>query len=137
MSASAWVVLAYSAWTLTLLCGIAVLRGALTVSGRRAANSFAVSGEDVSPFSARLCRAHANCCENLPPFAAIVLTAIASGASHLTDPLAPWALAARIAQSTVHLVSTSETAVRIRFGLFAVQISIQSWWIVLLLRRAS
>lgn len=108
MNTSAIALLGYAAWTLLLLGGIAVLRGALTVSGQRAANSFAISGEDVSPFSARLCRAHANCYENLPAFASIVLLAIVSGNAHITDPLALWALAARIGQSTAHLVAQSE-----------------------------
>ncbi len=66
MSSSASALLGYAAWTLALLGGIAVLRSALTLSGRRAANRFAVSGDDVSPFSGRLCRAHANCYESLP-----------------------------------------------------------------------
>jgi len=130
MSASAVALLGYATWTLALLGGIAVLRGALTLSGQRAANSFAVSGEDVSPFSARLCRAHANCYETLPAFAGIVLLAIVSGNAPITDPLALWALVARIGQSTVHLLSTSNRAVRVRFALLFVQFLIQIWWAV-------
>lgn len=134
MNASAFALLGYAAWTLVLLGGIAVLRGRLIVAGQRAPNSFAVFGEDVSPFSARLCRAHANCYENLPAFAAIVLLAIASGNAQITDPLALWALAARIAQSTVHLISTSNRAVQLRFALQFAQFLMQFWWIVQLFR---
>ena len=65
MQSSTLALLGYAAWTLLLLGAIAALRGILVSSGKRAANSFAVTGEDVSPFSARLCRAHANCYENL------------------------------------------------------------------------
>jgi len=136
MSASALALLGYAAWTLLLLCGIAGLRTGLTVSGRRTANSFAVTGEDVSPFSARLCRAHANCVENLPVFGALILVAIASGRADVTDPLAAWALLARVGQSTTHLVSTSERAVGVRFAFFLAQVLIQLWWVVALAAAA-
>ena len=59
MSASAIALVGYAAWMLFLVGIIAVLRGSLTLSGQRAANSFGVDGSDVSPFSNRLCRAHA------------------------------------------------------------------------------
>ena len=100
---------------------------------KRAANAFAVSGEDVSPFSARLCRAHANCYENLPIFASLVLVAVTSGNAAITAPLALWAVAARIGQSTVHLLSTSVVAVQLRFLFFLALWSIQAWLAVRLL----
>jgi len=61
MSISLLALLLYATWTLLLLAGIAALRVAKTLSGERRANQFSPSGEDVSPFSGRLCRAHANC----------------------------------------------------------------------------
>ena len=130
MNNSALALLLYAAWTLLLLGGIAVLRGGLTVSGKRTANSFSVSGDDVSPFSARLCRAHANCYENLPVFGSIVLVAILTGNTHITEQLALWATAARICQSTVHLISTGNLAVQIRFAFLFSQVLIQAWWLV-------
>ena len=136
MSSSALAVLGFAGWTFALLGCIAVLRSSLTLSGQRAANQFAVSGDDVSPFSGRLCRAHANCYESLPVFAAILLVAITSGHTHVTDPLALWALAARVGQSTTHLVSTSNLAVQVRFGFFLAQFLIQAWWVLALLRAA-
>jgi uncharacterized MAPEG superfamily protein len=111
-----------------LLGIIAVLRSSLTLSGQRAANSFAVDGSDVSPFAHRLCRAHANCYESLPAFATLVLVALATGHADVTDPLALWALAARVGQSTVHLVSATSVAVQVRFAFFLVQFLIQAWW---------
>ncbi|HZR80897.1 MAG TPA: MAPEG family protein [Candidatus Binatia bacterium] len=136
MTTSATALLVYAAWTLALVVAIGVLRSTLTLSGRRAANSFAPTGDDVSPFSARLCRAHANCYESLPAFAAIVLVAIVSGHAAITDPLAPWAVAARIGQSTTHIASTSVPAVMLRFTFFLVQVVIQVWWIVRLFELA-
>ena len=137
MSASAIALVGYAAWTLVLLGMIGVLRGSLTLSGQRAANSFGVDGSDVSPFSNRLCRAHANCYENLPVFAALVLVALVTDNAAITNALAPWALAARVGQSITHLVSTSSLAVQARFGLFLAQILIQVWWVVSLLRVCS
>jgi uncharacterized MAPEG superfamily protein len=132
---SAIALLGYSAWTLALLGGIAVLRGSLTASRQRAANSFSVAGDDVSPFSGRLCRAHANCYENLPALAVIVLTAMHTGHASITDPMAPWLLVARIGQSVTHLLSTSVRAVQVRFTFFVVQFVIQVVWIVELAPR--
>lgn len=134
MNPSSLALLGYAAWTLLLLGAIAVLRSSLTLSGRRAANQFAPAGDDVSPFSGRLCRAHANCYESLPAFACLVLLAVTSGQSQVTDPLALWALAARIGQSATHLVSTSSLAVQVRFAFFLAQLLIQLWWVVGLYR---
>lgn len=127
---TALALLGYAAWTLALLCGIAGLRVALTVSRRRAPNKFAPSGDDVSPFSGRLCRAHANCYENLPIFASLALLALITNHAPVTDPLAPLVLAARIAQSVTHLSSTSVRAVQVRFAFFLVQCVIQSIWVL-------
>ena len=136
MSPSLLALLGYAAWTLLLLLGIGALRSSLTLSGARAANSFRPDGSDVSPFSERLCRAHANCYESLPAFAAIVLVAAVSGNGAITDGLAPWALLARVGQSTTHLLSTSPQAVTVRFGFFLVQVVVQVWWVVQLLGAA-
>lgn len=129
MSFSLLALLGYAAWTLLLVGLIAGLRTALTLSGKRAANGFSPTGDDVSPFSNRLCRAHANCCENLPIFGAIIGVAVLSGSASVTDGLALWVLGARVVQSIIHLVSTSELAVMARFGAFAVQIGIQIVWV--------
>jgi uncharacterized MAPEG superfamily protein len=136
MSASLQAVLLYAGWTFALLCAIAALRLGYTLTGRRAANAFAVSGDDVSPFSGRLCRAHANCYENLPIFASIVLAAAIAGRNDITDPLALWVVVARIAQSTVHLSSTGVPAVTLRFACLLPQLAIQAWWLVRLLGAA-
>jgi uncharacterized MAPEG superfamily protein len=110
-----------------------VLRAVLTLRGPRSANSFSVWGDDVSPFSGRLCRAHANCYENLPAFASIVVVAAISGHPSITDPLALWALAARVGQSTVHLISTHNRAVQLRFAFLLAQFVIQMIWITQLI----
>lgn len=130
MSASALSLIGYAAWTLLLGVSIVFFRTGLVLSGKRAANDFLPSGDDVSAFSNRLCRAQANCYENLPVFAALVLLALATGNGAITDPLARWVLVARFAQSTVHLISTSEAAVSLRAVLLLVQLGIEAYWIV-------
>jgi uncharacterized MAPEG superfamily protein len=133
MTNSLIALLGFAAWTLLLLGSIAMLRCYYTLIGQRRANGFAVSGEDVSPFSGRLCRAHANCYENLPIVAALIAVAALSGQSAITDPLALWLLAARVGQSSVHLISTRNRAVILRFSLLVVQWVIEVIWVVQML----
>lgn len=52
-----------------------------------------------------------------------------------TDALAMPLLAARIVQSSIHLVSTSPGAVTLRFCAFAVQMAIAAYWAFGLLTR--
>lgn len=118
-------------WTLLLLVGIAALRSYLTLTGQRAINSYAPSGEDISPFSNRLCRAHANCYEFLPFVLAILLYAVATEQTSVTNRLALILLFARLAQSTVHLISTSNTAVVLRFTFLFAQALILLCWVAL------
>lgn len=130
MSPSVLALVGYVAWTLFLTISIVLYRTVLVLKGDRAANDFIPSGEDVSPFSNRLCRAHANCYENLPVFAALILLALLTGNAAITDPLARWALVARVGQSLVHLSSTSEMAVTLRVTFFLVQLGIEAYWVV-------
>lgn len=136
MSPSLHALVGYAAWMLVLLLILAFLRTGLTLTGKRAANQFKPSGDDVSPFSGRLARAHANCYENLPVFAALVVAAHLSGHGSVTDGLALVVLVARLAQSSIHLLSTSVPAVMLRFTAFAVQVGIEVWWAIQLIQLA-
>jgi len=109
-------------WSIGLTVLIALTRVGITMKGGKAANEFAPGGEDIGGFVQRLARAHANCYENLPIFGAILLTAVVSGQAHVSDPWAVWIFYARIAQSLVHIASTSVPAVLVRFGLYLVQV---------------
>lgn len=112
----------FALWTLLLTAAIGITRAYVAQSTGKAPNSFLPDGSDVGGFSQRLARAHANCFENLPVVAAILLAAEVGGLAAISDPLAMWILAARIAQSVVHLGSTSVPAVFVRFGFFLVQV---------------
>jgi uncharacterized MAPEG superfamily protein len=136
MTPSSLALVLYAAWTLLLLTAIAALRTRETLARRRPRNGFAVFGADVSAFSERLCRAHANCYENLPAFAALVLVAITSGYGHVTDPLALWLVAARMGQSVTHLISTRNWALNLRFVFFVAQMCVPLWWAISLMRLA-
>jgi uncharacterized MAPEG superfamily protein len=121
MSPSATALVGFAAWTLALASMIGLLRASAVLAGKRAPNQFDPGGADLSEFSRRLCRAHANCYENLPIFGALIAVALITGRHGATDGLAMWFLAARIGQSVVHLVSTSNPAVNVRFALFLAQ----------------
>lgn len=135
MNATAFALTGYIIWIMLLLGGIAVYRTALTVSGKRAANSFDPSGSDVSAFSGRLCRVHANCYESFPLFGGLLLLALVTNTTEITDSLAVIVLASRVVQSTVHLFSISDMAVKLRFLFFVVQYVIGFYWAMQFLMR--
>jgi hypothetical protein len=114
--------------SLMLVAAIGVHRSMITFTSPKTPNSFAPTGEDVSAFAVRLARVHANCYEFLPFTLAALLFAVATDSTHLTNGLAYYLLAARLGQSTVHLLSTSNVAVMLRFGLFLVQFVILAVW---------
>jgi len=124
----------YVAWMLLLLGLLGSLRVGLSLSGKKAPNSFDPGGADVSPFSHRLCRAHANCYESFPIFGGLLLLAIATDTTAITDGLAYYLIGARILQSVMHLWSTSNLAVQLRFVFFLVQIGIAVYWVLQFIR---
>ncbi|MBN9331791.1 MAG: MAPEG family protein [Comamonas sp. SCN 67-35] len=127
-SPSAIALTGFIAWALLLLVLMEIIRTALVASGKVAANGFAPDNAGLSPFMQRLARAHANCLEGLPIFGGLLLVALVTGHTSITDPLAYWFLGARLFQSLVHLVSVSAQAVSIRFTAFAVQMAIGLVW---------
>ncbi|TMA51973.1 MAG: hypothetical protein E6J76_08595 [Deltaproteobacteria bacterium] len=64
----------------------------------------------------------------IPVFAALILAAVSSGKSAITDPLAMIAVYARMVQSTVHLISISQGAVAIRAAFYTLQMLIMVLW---------
>ncbi|APO80026.1 MAPEG family protein [Pseudomonas asiatica] len=116
------------AWALTLLVLMELLRGLLVVFKQFPANGFTPDNSNLSPFMQRLARAHANCLEGLPIFGGLLLVALVTRQTAITDPLAIALLAARLVQSLVHLVSLAVPAVFLRFTAFAVQLVIAGYW---------
>jgi uncharacterized MAPEG superfamily protein len=120
-------------WALLLLVLMEVIRAQLVLRGKVPANGFTPDNAALSPFMQRLARAHANCVESLPIFGGLLLVAIATDRSSITDPLAYLFLGSRVFQSLVHLASLSPTAVTIRFTAFTVQMAIGLYWAFMLL----
>jgi len=119
----------FVAWSLLLLVLMEIIRAKLVMTKAIPANQFRPDNANLSPFMQRLARAHANCLEGLPIFGGLMLVAVLSGQSAVTDPLAYTLLGARIVQSLVHLASLSVVAVNVRFAAFVVQMGIAVYWV--------
>lgn len=128
MSHTAYALAAFISWALLLLVWMEANRSYLVVTGKVAANGFSPDNANLSPFMQRLARAHANCIEGLPIFGGLLALAIMTSRTSVTDPLAFWLLGARVTQSIIHLISTSPTAVTLRFTAFAAQMLIGLYW---------
>lgn len=128
MSPTATVLTTLIAWALLLLVLMEVLRVGLVLAGKVPANGFTPDNGNLSPFMQRLARAHANCLEGLPIFGGLLVVALLTGRSGVTDPLAYWLLGARVAQSCIHLASLSVLAANLRFAAFVVQMGIAVFW---------
>ncbi|MEB0060360.1 MULTISPECIES: MAPEG family protein [unclassified Variovorax] len=130
---SAFVLTSFIAWSLILLVLMEALRTRLVMQRAVAANEFQPDNSNLSPFMQRLSRAHANCLEGIPVFGGLLLIALATNRTSVTDGLAPWFLIARVFQSSVHLSSLSVPAVNARFLAFLAQIGIGAYWVWALL----
>jgi uncharacterized membrane protein YecN with MAPEG domain len=129
MSISVWALLGFAAWTITILMvGVGVYRWSLILAGKAELKSFPGDEPHGAPFYRRVVRAHANCVENLPAFAAIVVAAQAAGAHSLTlDVLSVVVVAARVVQTSAHLWSGSNAAIAVRFTFLCVQLAAFMW----------
>ncbi len=124
----------FAGWTLLLVLTavssrvVAIMRGSDIPL-----NKFAPGGEDVPGFGQRVTRAHLNCVENLPVFAAVVAAAGLSGQFAVMESTVMFILYARILQSTVHMISGSLAATLIRGTLFAVQTVLMLYYVIKML----
>ncbi len=124
MTVPQWALLGFSVWTLLVLFGtVGVYRWARILTGRVRISQWQADQPQGSDWYQRAMRAHMNCVENLPVFAAIVLCATAARADgRLLDLLAGAILVARIGQTTVHLAfAPSDLAASVRFAFYFVQ----------------
>jgi len=139
MSIPVWALLAFATWTIAILMlGVGVYRWSLILTGKAELKSF--HGDELrgSPFYQRAVRAHLNCVENLPVFAAIVLATQASGLHSATlDVLAAGVFAARVVQTSAHLASGSNAAIAVRSTFFSVQLAAFVWMAALVVLQAA
>lgn len=128
-NASAFVLTALIAWTLFLLVLMEGLRVRFLVAGTVAANEFRPDNSNLPAFMQRLARAHANCIESFPIIGGLLVVALLTNRTDVTDGLAQWLLIARLLQSSIHVISTSVLAANLRFLAFVVQMSIAAYWL--------
>ena len=125
--------LGFAGWTLLLVIAVFLYRGMRFLGGTpinhwpRAAKP----GDD-APMVRRIEDAHANCLENLPIFAVVVLAAAALGRLEAVNVLAPYVLYARIGQTSAHLSGTGQFHVLVRATFWAAQLVLFVWMIVAL-----
>lgn len=131
--ATQFALVALLVWWLLVVLMLAGHRIALVARGERRPETFAPDGSDLAGFGQRLVRVHANNYENVPIFAAVLLLALATDAGHVTAPLAPWLVAARVAQGATHLLGADFQFVIVRFLFYLVQVGIVAYWLVRLL----
>jgi uncharacterized MAPEG superfamily protein len=117
--------LGFATWTVLLLIAtVGVYRWSRILTGRVEIRNFRADQVEGEDWYRRAMRAHANCVENLPVFAAIVFALyVGNMTSRLVNMWAIAILIARVLQSLVHVsfVQTN-TIASIRFVFFAVQI---------------
>lgn len=130
LSNTSLALLGYIGLFLAVLLILAALRTSIAMSGKKKPNDFSPTGEDLGPFSRRLVRAHANMYEFFPVFGGLLLFALATGQTSVTNGLALWFLIVRVAQTVVHILSTSIMAVQLRFALFLAQFFIAAYWVL-------
>ena len=138
MTVPVWMLVGFAAWTvLLLLATVGVYRWSRILTGRVAIRNFRADQIEGADWYKRAMRAHANCVENLPVFAAIVFGLhVGNVAGGLVNKLAVVVLVARILQSLVHVCFVqTNTATSVRFGFFFVQIVSFLWLIGMLLTK--
>ena len=135
---SQWALLGFATWTLLLLIGTIGLPRISAVIRRQARpNSFTPALPHGSERYQRIMRAHMNCVENQPVFAALVLLgAELQVQSSWFQTAALLVLPARVAQSVVHVASGSNRAVLVRFSFFNVQLVCFALMVILLIEHA-
>jgi uncharacterized MAPEG superfamily protein len=120
-----WSLLGFVVWTLiVLVLGIGMPRIHAVLTRRAPPKSFLADVPHGSERYRRTMRAHLNCVENLPLYAALVLMGRVIELENATfDLLAALVLPARVLQSVTHISSGSNRAVLFRFYFFFAQLA--------------
>jgi uncharacterized MAPEG superfamily protein len=128
MSTTAIALIGMVMWSVALTFGLVFTRTAAIMRKDKALNEFQADGRDMNPFGLRMTRSHANSLEFLAVSVGLMLLAIATGHTDITDKLAMIVLYCRIGQSVVHIISTAVPMVMVRATLFSVQMVIFAYW---------
>ncbi len=118
-------------WWALLMVQLPLIR--LLASKKTGSMAFDPNGIDLDGYGRRLTRAIANCQENIPLYIGVLLFAMVTGHTEITNATACWLLYARIAQSAAHLLSTSSLMILVRFSFFLLQFLLIICWVVQML----
>lgn len=124
----------FALWTLALITLVFLYRGLRFMRGAPI-NHWPRGNkpQDDANLVKRLEDAHANCLENLPVFAVLVLAASLMDRSAAIEAVAPFVLYARIGQTLAHLWGVRPMQVFVRVSFWSVQLVICLWMAFLLL----
>ncbi|WP_292998203.1 MAPEG family protein [Nevskia sp.] len=124
MHHATYALLLFAGWTFLLVLAVFTWRGIALLTGTKITSWPRGTKNPNDPgIVLRIADAHANCLENLPIFAVLVLSAEALGqAATVTDPIAKYVLWARLAQSTVHIIGVNTPLVLARATFWAIQL---------------
>lgn len=115
----------YVLWMALLVLFYAGYRIPLVITFKKTADSWTRGQKVDDPgIVTRANHAHANCVENIPLFAAVVLASVALDQRAVVDAFACYVLGARIAQGVIHLIGTSFILVMLRATLFLIQLGL-------------
>lgn len=128
MSTTAVALIGMVVWVVALTFMLVFVRTAAIMRGERELNAFQADGRDLNAFGQRMTRSHGNALENLALAVGLMLLAIATGHTDITDALAMALLGCRVAQSVVHIISTAIPMVIVRATLFSAQLLIFCYW---------
>ena len=119
----------FAGWTVLLTFGLVNVRLFNAFGGAKIPlNKFSPSGDDLPGFGQRFTRAHLNCLETLPIFAALVIAAGLSDQLSVMEGTAMYLLFSRIAQSITHMISTSMLMVLLRAVFLSVQVALMLYY---------
>ncbi len=115
----------FAVWTVALvLVGVGPYRVGSVLLGKARPGSFPAAVPHGPDWYQRLMRAHANCVENLPVFASLVLVGhlvdLRTGAFAVCTQVV---LGARVCQSVAHVSSGRGLVINVRFAFFVTQVT--------------
>lgn len=124
MTIPLWCLLGFATWTLLILVvAVAPFRVGSVAAGKARPSSFPADTPHGPDWYRRVMRAHANCVENLPVFATVVIVGHLAGLRDAGfDRMAQVYVWARVCQTIAHVASGRGVVINVRFTFFLTQL---------------
>ncbi len=123
-------VIYFALWAVVLVIFYSAYRVLPVLGGKKKPNAWTRGHTPDEPgIITRVHHAHLNTLETLPVFAAVVLAGVALGKAGPADAVGGYVVYLRIAQSVIHMISTSAFMVLLRATAFFAQILLILWMI--------